>query len=488
MLISFLFIALCSFWLFRLPTVGLHKYDALIGWGIKLLFSASFVFVYANYYGTGALSADTGTFLRESVILKNVFYNSPADYFKFLFGLEDLGMIQRYLMETDHWTSGDLTLVNDAQNVMRVNSLIAFISNGNVWPHIVVFTLLTVLGTRELYLAFYKRILLSSRSFWYLLLLFPSVGFWSGSILKEPLMMVGLFLIARALMDTELSRFHRLWRLIVGVLLGLMFKPYVLIILVLVAGIVVCCKLLFRQRLLVAVCLFFVFIGSLIPLFPSLERPFTKYIYRKQFDFDNVSKGGLHAVDDKQFYYFTVDQYKYITFYGDSIVVLNHPVKAKIMKLGSEYPFKDAYISNTGERWINYYSTNRCGSYIPLTSINNNYGQLIRNIPEALFNAAIRPLPTDPGGWLIVLNIAETLGLMALLVRFRWKYGYSFGHKNESTAVVLIFFALGVFLLIGWTTPVLGAIARYRIPAYLAILLFSLLQLKNETSNHYNRS
>lgn len=488
MLISLLLLLFFGWWLLKISTAKLQKKDMLLGLFVKMAYSVLFVFVYSNYYGTGALTADTGTFLKESIILKNVFFESPLDYVKFLFGCEDLSMIQHYLSATDHWSSGDLTLVNDAKNVMRINSLIAFFSNGSIWPHITVFSFVSLMGLRELFLAFYNRVNLPPRLFWLILLLFPSLGFWSGSILKEPLMMVGLFLIARAFLDRQLAGVWRLFRLFLGLLLCLMFKPYVVLIVLFVLLIMFFSTKAFRLNSLIGVPLLIGFVVVILEFVPALERPFTKYVWRKQFDFDNVSKGGLHAVDDKQFYYFTVDQYKYIEFYGDTIVVLKKPVHAKIMKLGSEYPFKDAYIRPSGERWINYYSTNRCGSYIPLTSIRNDYHQLLKNCPEALINATLRPFPTDPGGNMIWFNFIETIGLVVFCVYMRWKSGFYIRHKQLPLWVVLVVSSIGVLLLIGWTTPVLGAIARYRVPAYLMLFLSSILSLKNETSNSNNRS
>jgi hypothetical protein len=43
---------------------------------------------------------------------------------------------------------------------------------------------------------------------------------------------------------------------------------------------------------------------------------------------------------------------------------------------------------------------------------------------------------------------------------------------------MLAIFAFVLFLLIGWTTPVLGAIARYRFPAQLAMVLIGMILLK----------
>jgi len=45
-------------------------------------------------------------------------------------------------------------------------------------------------------------------------------------------------------------------------------------------------------------------------------------------------------------------------------------------------------------------------------------------------------------------------------------------------------FAVVLLLLIGWITPVLGAIVRYRIPAYFALLIAGLLLYKKKETKH----
>lgn len=462
-------------------TAGLNSIDLFVGWGIKLLFGLAFIYIYTEYYGNGTLSSDINVFMWESGILSDVFYQSPGDYFKFLFGLENQQMIDLYLSKTDHWSSGDLALINDAQNVVRINSLIYFISKGNVYVHLLVFSFLFLLGLRELYLTFHDRVLISPRWFWYGLLIFPSFAFWSGSILKEPLMLVGLFLLVRALVS-KLSFKARLWRMALGLLLMLMFKPYVLFIFIIAIVPYLILKAIFRLNALQSIVATIVMIVVSSVVFVDKRDAFVHFIWRKQFDFDNVSRGGLHALSEKDscFYYFETNQYKNIRFFGDTIVVLPQPMHAKKMKLGTMYPFEDVYIKDTGEAWVNYYSTNKCRSYIRPTLIAGSGIQLLKNIPEALLNAAIRPFPNDPGGKLKSFNFLETLllfsGLIYSLIVFR-------NRRNQmdwDMIWLLLWFSFLLFLLIGWTTPVLGAIARYRIPAYLALFIGAVLAVKKQ--------
>jgi hypothetical protein len=69
--------------------------------------------------------------------------------------------------------------------------------------------------------------------------------------------------------------------------------------------------------------------------------------------------------------------------------------------------------------------------------------------------------------WLILL-------FFGFAIYFRKKL--NFDEKN--IVFTLLTFALFLSLLIGWTTPVLGAIIRYRFPAQFALIIAGLILLK----------
>jgi hypothetical protein len=125
-----------------------------------------------------------------------------------------------------------------------------------------------------------------------------------------------------------------------------------------------------------------------------------------------------------------------------------------------------------------YYFQQGCMSYIETTPINNSSIQLIKNIPEALTNSAIRPWPTDPGSKLKIISFLESILLFGFLIYAIWNRRKL--NENEKLIVFgLLTFACLLFLLIGWTTPVLGAIARYRFPAQLALFIVGFILLQS---------
>jgi hypothetical protein len=468
-----------TWYLWRRRTDGLASYDLLLTWMLKMIAAGLFLAVYTVHYGSGTLTADPQAFMDESRMLHDVAQHSVGDYLRFLVGTDTPEMVMRYLPETSHWTVGDLTLINDSKNVIRVNSLVWFLSGGNVYAHVLIFGFLSLLGFRELYLAFYRSVALPKRLFWYAIVLFPSVIFWTGSMLKEPLMVLGLCLVLRAVFG-QLTRWQKSWRLVLGALLMLAFKPYVLICLLPALAVYYAAKYVFNGRTGVAVLAIAALSVIVLLVFPAQRKKGVFYLTRKQFDFINIGNGGLHAYADSCFFFFRPEQFRYLEIdEADSSVFLKRALHAKQVELGRAHPFRTVVLTPNEKRWILYYRANGCASNVPVTFINSSFVQLVRNIPEALGNAAFRPFFGDPGGWLKYFAVAETLALFGwLLYTFRfWKRAR---RETRLTVIVLLIFAVALLLLIGWITPVLGAIVRYRVPAYLALLLISLLLWKKK--------
>lgn len=472
-MVIFLLLLLGSWFLWKRTTDGLLKYDLLLAWAIKLAAGGLFLVVYSQYYGSGTLTADPKAFMHESALLNQVAHESFTDYLRFLTGMETQSMIDHYLSATTHWSGGDLTLINDSKNVIRVNSLLYFLSNGNIYLHILVFAFLSLLGFRELYLTFSTVISFPKRRFWYALILFPSLVFWTGSMIKEPLMILGLCLVIRAWFG-ELSIGSRVWRWALGIVLLIAFKPYVLLCLLPAILLYVLTVKVFKKRIWLTFTVLFVAVIGALALFPVQREKGVFYLTRKQFDFINIGKGGIHAYADTCFYFFRPDQFQYLTITEQDSVFLTRPLQAKKVTLGKALPFKDVYLRPNKKAWFMYFRSNGCESYIPVTSINSSSTQLLKNIPEALANAAFRPFFGDPGGWLKYFAVIETIVLFGWVL-YAFSFWKSATKQTKLQVASLLFFAICLLLLIGWITPVLGAMVRYRIPAYLAIFVAAAL-------------
>ena len=123
------------------------------GFLIKVAVGLYFLYIYTQVYGKGTLSADAGAFMSESKILNQVFYNSPLDYFKLLSGIgNNHELVLKHLSETSHWDAGAQAFISDNRNVIRVHSIIHFISLGNPTIHVIIMNFISILAIKQLFL------------------------------------------------------------------------------------------------------------------------------------------------------------------------------------------------------------------------------------------------------------------------------------------------------------------------------------------------
>ena len=465
---------------------GHSQWSLPIAFLVKFCVGLLLIYIHIETYGVDELSHDGETFLKEGKLLHDVFFKSPADYLRLLTGIgETQELINEYLYMTEYWDAGDLTIINDSKNVIRAHSIIHFFSGNSLVIHLGIMCFISTIAFRNIYISFAQYIDQNKTFLFWLLLLIPSTIFWTSSILKEPFMFLGLSFVARAAYHND-STAKKVMNAVIGCILLLLYKPYILVCVVLTGIAVLFYDRIFKQRLiLTTTVLLLLAFGSAY----FLEVPRNKvvhYLSRKQFDFVNVGKGGVHVLSDSSFYYFQPHQYKYLFIKGNKVILLKE-TDAYIIKFGSIEKPVPVHLKPENKVWTSVYNAPGCASFIETTMIMNSPEQLIRNIPEALVNGLIRPFPNDPGSNLKYLALVETwllLGFLIAAVFFR----RSLMIKQRSMIFALGVFALALLLLIGWTTPVLGAIARYRFPAQLALILIGLIILKPLKMNKWKSS
>ena len=455
---------------------GLNSWMPPMAYTIKVLVGFYFLYVYTVVYGNGALSADAGAFMKESAVINHIFFESPSDYFKFLFGIGDNQvLIDQYLVKTSHWDSGAQAIISDNRNILRIHSLIHFFSFGYTSIHVLIMCFISLIGLNQLYKSLRAHTAIKDIYLFLILLLFPSILFWTSGILKEPILLLGIGLFVRSILGSDSLR-KKLTLGLIALILLIGFKPYVL--LAAVPSLVFYTLYHFFPKLkvlgvtvIMALCLF-IFSWMFKPQINHVVHIFSQ----KQFDFKNVGKGGLHAGDYTRFYFFQPEQIESLEFKGDS-VRLKREMDVHILRHGSMEPPIKVHLKPTDKWWFIYFQNVKSDGYIDLTMIHNSPKQMILNIPEALVNSLFRPFFFDPGSWLKYPAMLESIALFLFLV-FSILNRRILNKKDVNLVVSIAIFVISLSLIIGWVTPVLGAIVRYRIPAYLGILIIALLIIK----------
>ncbi|MCT4560981.1 MAG: hypothetical protein N4A41_06355 [Crocinitomicaceae bacterium] len=469
---------LCFLFLLRIQPKKINilsKWDLPLAFAVKIGAGLFFLFVYSLHYGKGALSADAGDYLRESTILHQVATVNFWDYLKLLTGIgETEELMYSYLGNTNHWDMLEYSLLNDAKNVIRFHSLVQFGSFGEPFVHEIAVCLLGLIPLYQLFVSIYPYSQLQPRLVFWLIVLLPSTLFWTSGILKEPFLFIGIGFVLRSLLDKNLKVKRKLLYFTIGLVFMLMFKPYVLICLLTALTFYFFTKYFFSNRPLVSL-LTLMGLGLLIlHLFPPLKNGLIQTLSYKQFDFRNIGRGGSHLYDGKSYYYVPLDQMEHLQF-SEGNVTVKKPILAEQYS-GKNANFEPTRLSANSNYQVAYRGI-RCESYVSVTMIQNSYSQLVKNIPEALSISMIHPLPTDGGSWLKYPSMIETWSLLALMIYLIY-HVKNRNKVNDILVISLMIFALSLLLLIGWTTPVIGAVARYRFPAQLAIAIAAIVYVQ----------
>lgn len=476
-IIYFIVFLLCLKY-FKIFQIGsLPKWVVPVGFSFKVFIGVVFLSIYLHPNTNNNVPSDTMRFMDESKILNNVFYKSPKDYFSLLFGLHEYPeLIHKYLSNTFLWDAGSYTLVNDSRNIIRLNSLLHFISFGSPFIHTLFICLIGVFGTKQIYLSFERFTLLDNKLLFFSLILTPSVIFWTSGILKEPFLFLGIALFVRALLFPDPLK-KKLIITLISLILLLSFKPYNLICLLPSLLFSFYSFTLFKTSYFKPIIATILTIIILISLFPQQRNKAVKYLSKKQLDFDHIGKGGIYTgYNDSSILYFQMKDYGNIDVnMSDSSLYVTHKTEAIVISRRQKFKkFATFLDSSKNKSYHVIYNVGGALSYIKTTPIDNSLPQLIKNIPEALINSLLRPFPLDPGSSIKYLAMIEIWGVYMLLI-IAIVYRRRTTYPVNKLIIGILFFVISLSIIIGLTTPVLGAIFRYRFLSILGVILISVL-------------
>jgi hypothetical protein len=451
---------------------------------IKLCVGIVFLFLYLKPDTNNNLPSDTMRYLGEGKMLHNVFKESPTDYFKLLTGIgESQALIDTYLDDSFLWNAGSTTIINDSKHLIRFQSLIYFISFDSPYIHMLFMALLSLIGTFLLYKAFKPFVNLTPILFLIILTGLPNVLFWNSGILKEPILILGLGMLAYGILSQN-SILKKILFCFLALLILVSFKPYIVACTLPAFFFFILYQFAFKNQFLKTVISCLLILVTLLLLFPKERQAFTVYLSKKQADFDHIGKGGLHAKTDTCFYYFSPAQFPSLNFdYQNKTVVVLDTCTVSTISYYNNHPSKIVFLEPTGEKLELFYCIPGAKSYIKTTQINHSFRQLLFNIPEAIINAYFRPFLKDNGGklkYIAFLELWFLTGFLVLSIILRKKLT----SKEKGMVYVLSFSVLSILILIGLTTPVIGAITRYRFPAQIGILLIASILLDFEKIKH----
>ena len=442
---------------------GINPPIISILFAIKIISGIGLLFVYTYFY-QDRKTGDVFKYLDDSKIIWNYSKTNLVVYFKILFGIDNYSKeVVTVLNYLDHWyLEGNVNFINDSRLIIRFNMLLFPFSGGNQYIHLVVLGLWSFTGQVAMYRTF---VLIFNEKVKSLIAVFfiPSFVFWSSGILKEGVLIgfLGLFLwfiycCYKSGKKTHLLIFILMW---LGVLFSKFYVAFCLIPLTFIFSYTPNLKpkiaLLFG--LIFCFCLYLLFANN-----SAIFRKPLKLLSEKQQQFINVSKGGYFVEQSKDTFRIDYDLgTTAIKICGDSGYVTRKIVGYAFVNL------RDTKLVEIKTGKTNSFKILKkipgAKSNIEISEI-DGLKSFIKNLPEYLLNVLIRPLPRETRNIFQMITLVENISfIICIALALVW-----FKQPRKYEIIWMLCFLLFIFLLfaiIGSTTPVIGAIVRYKIPA-----------------------
>lgn len=395
---------------------------------LKIIFGLLLWAIYTFYY-TDRSTADIYKYFDDSKILFDILKTNPIHFFKILFGIaNNTPEFEPYYAQMHFWARKiDSNIYNDSHTIIRFNSLVRFFSFGYYNVHTVFVCFLSLIGLTAIYKTFVVYLQDKKRELLFAVFLLPSILFWGSGVLKEGLIFFSLGLL--------IYHFNKLFNIrssfiCLGVALLLaLSKFYVWLAIVPSLFFIFWINKSSTSKIFLkfsSVILIIGIVGLNIDRFTSIQNPLVT-LSQKQIEFNQLASGSLTDANHKP------------------IVAANSAIKIKTLE-PTLYSF-------------------------------------IKNSPEAIINTVFRPYIWELKSPLMLMAGLENLLILGFiflciifikpLAEIRWEH-----------VLFCMSFAIIQFLIIGETTPIIGAIARYKVPALPFLLIAFLFILdKNKLLN-----
>ena len=160
-------------------------------------------------------------------------------------------------------------------------------------------------------------------------------------------------------------------------------------------------------------------------------------------------------------------KYRFLVFAGVYLI-------SAILFFGSGYISQKLNLPKyVSERQLAFIKISKLGSStIPMLPLKPNLKSFVTNAPQAIDHSLMRPYITEAKSFVYIPFIIENMlvGILLLLfIFFRKKI-----RPVDGIVYLCFFFTASIFLITGYTVPIIGAIVRYR-SIYLILLLLPII-------------
>lgn len=474
---------------FRLE--GLGTWTPSIFFLLKIAAGLTLWALYTFYY-TDTSTADIYKYFHDSKIMHDALWSRPGDYFRMLFGIanDTPEFDALYYQQMNHWyREFDSNLYNDSHTIIRFNAFVRLFSFGYFNVHTVFMCFLSFAGLCALYKTFHPFLEEWKRALAFSVFLFPSVLFWGSGVLKEGLLFFGLGFLLYHFFGWLRDRRAIRWLWMLGFLLLLFATKFYILVSVLPALLAALWIGLGKParfaplKYLLVLALYItagLFTDKIFPGYDPLE-----VLSIKQRDFLNLARGGTYLLDDSTVAYVAPEHRDSVRMFpsgGYGVMYIQPGTPYYYWRSADD--FKDTIFvahadSHSTRRHYSIMSDYpRAGSLMDVEQLKPELRSFLKNTPVAVWNSLARPYPWEARSLLLLMpaleNIFLFLAFVLCLVFFKTR-----GVNWELVCFCLVF-AFLLFAITGLTTPVIGALVRYRIPGIPFLLIAMLLMCDRE--------
>jgi hypothetical protein len=410
-LLLIFYLAVFVYLIFKLKffkTSLFSQYVVAVFFLLKFIGGIGVYLVYTHFYDS-RISSDIFKYFDDgNIIYSSISYN-PVDYLRMVTGIGgDAPHLYKYYDTCCFWIKDfNYGLFNDNRTVIRFNAIVRLFSAGNFHIHTLFMSFISFAGLWGIFKVFennisnLKELFLKKWLLVFVIFFFPSVYFWTSGVLKE-----GILMFAFGMLVYHFYGFIETGNRVKHIL-------WVII-----------------SVLLLLISKFYILVAAL----PGL-------LFVTIISYSGNSKFYLKL------------------FLSVSVFIMVAWFSGKI--LGIDFPAILAKKQNDFVAYIN--SLQYVGSKIDIPALKPEFKNIMANSPAAFFRTLFRPTVFEATN-MMMLSAALENTLIIILLTGSILFFTVKNLKNPWLWFSLLF-VLVLFTLSGLTTPVLGALVRYKTPA-----------------------
>lgn len=450
---------------------------------LKVLSGVFFWYIYTYYYPVRS-DADIYKYFDDSKIMFDALRQHPSDFFKMLLGFDGAPYLyEEYYSKMQLWSPRFKHVVNlENHTMIRVSVLFRLFSMGFYQVHNVFINALSFAGLVALYKAFVGYVNGKNKLLFIAVFLVPTVLFWGSGVIRESFILfaMGFTIYYWNKLIVEYRSVKNITGVIVFVLL--LFAIKITLCVLIILGFIAWYLSLHKQRWPVAMnfvlLTFFGFFAVAALAKLTSHNYFNTYV-TKQIDFINTSNGGLYLLNNNKMIYVPYNKReKLLEQVGDSIYKV---------RPGSDYYYYNMpnsadtnYVYNSADTltYKLFSATVPAKSTIRIPLLTASPWSFIKNAPTAFINVFARPSVFESADPFTLIAAVENETVMLLLI-----IALMFVNRSAISLPVLwfcLFLVTGFYVMIGWVTPTLGAIVRYKAVVF-PFLMIALVLLFDHT-------